>query len=366
MKKPALARTGLLSAAILIMSCVLLCAAAADSYFNADDLFTSRDLRQEAKMSKAIPLKLADGQDILIDTAGVYVLTGTVSGTTVYVEADDDDKVQLVLDGVSITNADFPCIYVKSADKVFVTTSADSSLSVTGPFRADGLTNTDGVIFSRSDLVLNGTASLTVSSPDNGIVSKDDLKVTGGTYVITAATICFETHDSIRIAGGTLSLTAGTDGFHAENDNDNDKDYIYICGGDITIQAGDDALHATSVIQIDGGTIDITAAEGMESTLVQINGGTISVSASDDGINAGRKSRAYPPLVEITGGDVAIAVSSADSDAIDSNGDIIISGGTLTLTGNHSFDYDGAGEYSGGTIVINGEAWSDPALPNHP
>ena len=366
MKKFTLVRAGLLSAAVLIISCFLLCPAFAETYFNADDLFTSRDLRQEAKMSKAIPLELSDGQDILIDTAGVYVLTGTVSGTTVYVEADDEDKVQLVLDGVSITNVDFPCIYVKSADKVFVTTSADSVLSVTGAFRADGSTKTDGVIFSRSDLVLNGTATLTVSSPDNGIVSKDDLKVTGGTYVITAATICFETHDSIRIAGGTMNLTAGTDGFHAENDKDNDKDYIYICGGNITIQAGDDALHATSVIQIDGGTIDVTAAEGMESTLVQINGGTISVSASDDGINAGRKSKAYPPLVEITGGEVAIAVSSAESDAIDSNGDIVISGGTVTLTGSSPFDYEDTGEYSGGTLVINGETWSDPELPNHP
>ncbi len=339
--------------------------AVADDYFSADDLFTSRDLRQQADLSKASRLTVSDGQDITISAAGIYVLSGSASGTTVYVTAGKDDKVQLVLDGLSITNADFPCIYVKTADKVFVTVSADSSLTVTGAFRRDGSTNTDGVIFSREDLVLNGTASLTVSSPDVGIVSKDDLKITGGTYVITAATKCFETNDSIRIAGGTFVLTAGTDGFHAENGNGNDKDYIFIGGGDITVKAGDDALHAASVIQIDGGTLDLTAAEGMEATVVQINGGTVTVSASDDGVNAGRKSNAYPPLVEITGGELNVYISAEETDAIDSNGDIVISGGIVTVAGAHAFDYDGTGVSSGGTVVINGETWTDPALPNH-
>lgn len=358
-------RIGMMSAMILAVSCLLTGVAAAGSCFSADDLFTSRDMRQQPDLSKASRLALSDGEDITIRNPGIYVLSGTVSEVTVYVEAGNDDKVQLVLDGVSITNADFPCIYIKTADKVFVTVSADSSLTVTGAFRKDGSTNTDGVIFSRTDLVLNGMASLTVSSPDIGVVSKDDLKVTGGTYIVTAATKCFETHDSIRIADGTFVLSGGTDGFHAENDNDNDKDYIFIGGGSITIKAGDDALHATSVIQIDGGTIDITASEGMEATLVQINGGRVSVSASDDGINAGRKSNSYSPLVEINGGEISIAIGSGDADGIDSNGDIVINGGTVTLSGVNAFDYQETGVNNGGTVVINGEPWADPVLPNH-
>ena len=93
---------------------------------------------------------------------------------SIIVNAGDEDKVQIVLDGVSITNESTPCIYVKSADKVFVTTTdSENTLTVTGSFTADGDTNTDAVIFSKDDLVLNGVGTLTISSTDNGIAGKD-------------------------------------------------------------------------------------------------------------------------------------------------------------------------------------------------
>ena len=37
------------------------------------------------------------------------------------------------------------------------------------------------VIFSKDDITLNGKGTLTIKSAAHGIVSKDDLKVTGGT-----------------------------------------------------------------------------------------------------------------------------------------------------------------------------------------
>ena len=330
----------------------------AESYspvFSTDDLFTDRDLEQTADLSGAVFYTVAGGQDIHITAAGVYVLSGEASGVTVFVEAGKDDKVQLVLDGVQVTNADFPVIYVKTADKVFITTTGDSTLSVTGAFASDGSTGTDGVIFSKTDLTLNGTATLTVVSADNGIVGKDDLKITGGTYHIRAASKAIEANDSIRIADGTLNLTAGTDGLHAENDDDSSRGYIYIGGGSLTINAGDDAIHATSVVQIDGGAVEVTAAEGIEGTYIQLNGGTIHVQASDDGINAARKSSAYTPTVEINGGDITVAMGAGDTDGIDSNGNIIMNGGTVRVTGNSTFDYDGSAQYNGGVIIANGQ-----------
>ena len=330
--------------------------------YSAEDLFTDRDLEQTADRTDAVFLTVADGQDITITEAGVYVLSGTASGVTVRVEAGEDDKVQLVLDGLSVTNTSFPVIYVKSADKVFVTVAADSSLAVTGAFTSDGDTKTDSVIFSKTDLTLNGTAALTISSSDNGVVSKDDLKVTGGTWIIRAASKALEANDSIRIAGGTLNLTAGTDGLHAENDDDPSEGFIYIGGGSLTISAGDDAIHATTVVQIDGGSISAVAAEGIEGTYIQLNGGTISIQASDDGINAARKSSAYTPVVEINGGDITIAMGAGDTDGIDSNGNIIMNGGTVNVTGNSTFDYDGTAQYNGGTIIANGQQVSE--IPN--
>ena len=327
----------------------------ASPIYNASDLFSDRDLKQEADLSDAVSYTVSNGQDIHITEAGVYVLAGTASNITVYVEAGKDDKVQIVLNGVNVTNTNFPVIYVKTADKVFVTTNADSSLSVTGAFITDGAVKTDGVIFSKSDLTLNGTATLTISSTQNGIVSKDDLKITGGTYTIKASSKAIQANDSIRIADGALNLVAGTDGLHAENEDDDTLGYIYIGGGSLNIQAGDDGIHGTSVVQIDGSTMTIKAAEGIEGTYIQINGGTINIQASDDGVNAARKSNSYTVAVEINDGDITVAMGSGDTDGIDSNGNIIVNGGTIRVTGNSTFDYDGTAQYNGGTIIANGQ-----------
>lgn len=328
---------------------------AAETKTETDEYFSDRDLAQSADLTGATTYTVSDGKDIHITAAGVYVLSGSAKNVTVYVEAGDEDKVQLVLDGVSITNDDFPCIYVKSADKVFVTTSRDSSLSVTSAFAADGETNTDGVIFSRDDITLNGTAKLSISSTDNGVVCKDDLKVTGGSYEINAASKCFEANDSIRIAGGTFVLTAGTDALHAENDDDDTLGYIYIRDGDFTIEAGDDGIHANSLAQIDGGSFDISAAEGIEGTYVLINDGTIYIASWDDGINGAYKSSAYFPTIEINGGDITVVMASGDTDGIDCNGNLVITGGTIDVTGQSTFDIDGARTYTGGTIIVNGQ-----------
>jgi hypothetical protein len=48
-------------------------------------------------------------------------------------------------------------------------------------------------------------------------------------------------------------------------------------------------------------------------------------------------------------------MASGDTDALDSNGNLYISGGTVTISGQSAFDYDGAGELSGGTVTINGQ-----------
>lgn len=328
----------------------------ADGAIDATDLFSNRDLRQEADISDAVYINVSDGEDVTIEEAGVYVLSGTAKEVTVTVYATDDAKVQLVLDGLTIVNANIPCFYVKNADKVFITTAegSENTLTVTGDFTADGNTKTDASIFAKDDLTLNGLGTLTIQSSDNGISSKDDLKITGGTLNITAADCGLEANDSIAVAGGTITVAAGNDGLHAENDDDNTLGYIYICGGTLSVQAGDDGIHATTIAQIDGGEINVTAEEGLEATWVQVNGGSIRITASDDGVNAARKSTAYSVLFEMNGGELTIDMGQGDTDGIDSNGDLYINGGTVNITGQSPFDYDGAAQYNGGTILVNG------------
>ena len=323
-------------------------------------VFTERDLRQTADTADAEEIALESGKDVVIDTDGVYVLTGAAENCTVRVEAGDSDKVQLVLAGVSITNTDAPAIYVVNADKCFITTAegSENTLKTTGKFTSDGSTNTDAVIFAKDDIVLSGLGSLTVDSAmGNGISGKDGVRVTGGSYTVTAAADGIEANDYIAICGNTaVTLKADEDGLHSENDDDDALGWILLADGTLAIDVGSDGIHANSVCQIDGGEVTVNAGEGIEATYVQMNGGTVSINATDDGINAGHKSDAYDVTVEITAGDLTVTVGQGDTDGIDSNGDIIISGGTVRVNADMSaFDYDGEAVFTGGTLIINGE-----------
>lgn len=250
--------------------------------FSSADMFTERDLAGTYEESEAVYVTLSDdgitgetagvainGQTVTITEEGTYVFSGTLSEGQIVVDADDA-KVQIVLDNVDITCASSAAVYVKSAEKVFVTLAEGSqnTLRNTDEYVTIDDNNIDAVIFSKSDLTLNGTGSLTiVSAEGHGIVSKDDLKITGGTYDITAAGHALSGKDSVRIADGTFILTAEKDGIHAENADDEEKGYIYIADGDFTITSDGDGMDASNIVQIEDGTFDITAGGGAANSL---------------------------------------------------------------------------------------------------
>ena len=322
--------------------------------------FTKRDLEQTADTSEAQNITVADNKTIDITDEGVYTISGSAENCTIRINADDSAKVQLVLDGVDIENEDFPAIYVLSADKVFITTTdSENTLTVSGQFTADGENNTDAVIYSKDDLVLNGTGTLNVTSYyGNGITCKDDMKVTGGTYNVKSALDAFEANDTISVYDGTFNITTNKDGFHCENDEAEGS--ITISDGTFTINGGSDGIQACAVLQIDGGDFNITAAEGLEATYIVINDGNITVDASDDGINAAASTTAYETAIVFNGGNVNVSMGQGDTDAIDSNGSIYVNGGTINITAQmSSFDYDRTAEFNGGTIIVNGQEVSE-------
>ena len=322
--------------------------------------FTKRDLEQTADTSEAQNITVADNKTIDITEEGVYTISGSAENCTIRINADDSAKVQLVLEGVDIENEDFPAIYVLSADKVFITTTdSENTLTVNGQFTTDSENNTDAVIYSKDDLVLNGTGTLNVTSYyGNGITCKDDMKITGGTYNVKSALDAFEANDSISVYDGTFNITANKDGFHCENDEAEGS--ITISDGTFTINGGSDGIQACAVLQIDGGDFDITASEGLEATYIVINDGNITINASDDGINASTSTSAYETAIVFNGGNVNVSVGQGDTDAIDSNGSIYVNGGTINVTAQmSSFDYDRTAEFNGGTIIVNGQEVSE-------
>ena len=327
--------------------------------YSSSDLFTDRDLEQTPDLDDAEYYTVSDWEDIIITEEWVYVLQWTAKDVTVYVEVWDQDKVQIVLDGVSITNSDFPCIYVKQADKVFITTTdSDNTLEVTDAFVDDGETNTNWAIFSKDDITLNGVWTLTINSTKNGIVWKDDLKITGGTYIITASKKTIDANDSIRILDWTFNLTAWTDWLHAENNDDDSLWYIYIWWWDFTINAWDDWIHGTSIVQIDNWDLTIVAGEWIEWTYIQINGWNIDITASDDWINAASKSDSYEVAIVFNGWYTKITMWAWDTDWLDSNGNLYIYWWTIDITARSPSDYDWKVVYEWWALVIDGEEYT--------
>lgn len=361
--------------------------------FSSTDMFTERDLAGTYEESGAVYVTLSDdgitgetagvainGQTMTITAEGTYIFSGTLSEGQIVVDADNA-KVQIVFDNVDITCASSAAVYVKSAEKVFVTLAEGSqnTLRNTDEYVAIDDNNIDAVIFAKSDLTLNGTGSLTiVSAEGHGIVSKDDLKITGGTYDITAAGHALSGKDSVRIADGTFILTAEKDGIHAENADDEEKGYIYIADGDFTITSDGDGMDASSIVQIEDGTFDITAGGGAANSQKthesDMPGGGMSqnierpdgesmpqMGEKPDGENMPQdtttdESGTSTKGIKAGGGMYlnggTYQIDSAD-DSIHSNANITIADGTYTLaTGDDGVHADDALTVNGGTITV--------------
>ena len=290
-----------------------------------DTEFTDREKSGSYKALEAVKITLnkttatvsgsgakADGSTITITEEGVYVVSGTLEDGQIIVDASDSDKVQIVLDGVHINCETNAAIYVREADKVFITLAENSSNTLGGGNEYTQIDDNtvDGVIFSKSDLVCNGTGSLTIEADyKHGIVSKDDLVITGGTYKITAADNGITAKDQLKILDGSFDIDAANSAVKAKNADNAELGNIYIAGGIFTIEAEQDGFHATGSIVVDDGTITVNSGddgfhaeldtiirggtilveksnEGLEGKRVVVNGGDITVNASDDGINA--------------------------------------------------------------------------------
>lgn len=287
----------------------------------ADD--NDPDITYDLEDSQVIDI--SEETDVTISEGGIFIITGETSDGSITVDAGDEE-VQLILRDVSLTCSDSSAITVLSSGKVSVILEGNNYLANGGQFVNDSDEAIDAVVYSKDDLTVSGEGSLEISSPaGHGIVCKDEMVIAGGTYVIEALEDGINTNDALLITDGIFE-----------------------------INAGDDAIHTDGIISITGGTFDITAAEGLEGTEIVIDGGEITIAATDDGINAAQKTDNVAVYVEINGGNITITMGQGDTDGIDSNGDITITGGTIDITGMSAIDYDGTATFTGGSLIING------------
>lgn len=299
------------------------------------------------------------GTTVTIQDEGTYILSGTLDNGMVIINAENTDKIQLVLNGVSISSDTSAAIYVAQADKVFVTLAADSnnSLSNGGSFTAIDDTNIDAAVFSKDDLTFNGEGTLSVTSPaGHGVVSKDDLVVTGGNYSIVSGAQGLNGKESVRIADGTFTITAGKDAIHAENTDDTTSGFIYLANGSYHITAAGDGISASNVIQIDDGNYNMITGGGSETVILDSNGNwgwtrpeeQQNTDTTENTVSA-KGMKATGNLLINNG---IFEIDSAD-DALHSNANLTINGGTWTLaSGDDGLHADETTTVTDGTVTI--------------
>ena len=174
-------------------------------------------------------------KSVQITEAGTYTLTGTIDDGLIYINTDGN--VKLILNGVSITNSKGPAIMVENAKTVEIeTVKGTTNTLIDGSTYSGYEDGVVGTIYSSDDLILSGEGTLkVVSNNEDAIVSKDDLKITSGTYVIDAKDDAIRGKDSVEITGGAFTINAKGDGIKATNDTDTSKGYIIIGGGSFNI-----------------------------------------------------------------------------------------------------------------------------------
>lgn len=355
-----------------------------------DDQFSKRDEETPYEESKTIDILLngtsAKASSSLVDVSGttvtilgegVFSFSGTLTDGRIVVNASKDAKPQLIFNGVAINNSHGCALYVKQADKVFVTLAegTQNTLSNSGDYVQVDDNNIDAVLFSKEDITLNGNGALTVTAKyGHGVVSKDDLVIGSGTYTVDAAAHGLCGKDCIKIANGKLTVRSGKDGVHAENNDDSTLGYLYIENGTFDIEAENDGLSASSLLQIEGGTFtvktgggsqnsssdssgrypswgywgdtasqDSTSAKGIKASgEIVINGGKFTIDSSDDALHCNAS-------MTVNGG--TFTVSSGD-DGMHADDDLLIAGGTIDIQKSYEGVEAQRVEVSGGTVSV--------------
>ena len=323
---------------------------------------------------------------LVIAGGGYYEITGSLSDGQIIVDAYSSSKVFLKLMGVNIYCADDAALRIDQADKVFLTL-ADGTENVleSGEEYSDEAVEegSKGVIFTHDDLTINGSGSLTITgSYQHGIDANDDLVITGGTLQVTAPADAFHVNDAFKFTNADLTINAGDDAIHADKS-------ILVAGGNILINECYEGLEALTIEMTDG-TVEIHPSDdafnangGSANGFGGFGGGMPGGFSNTDGTEAASETEGNAMAkgaqaleeaalteassdeassedecwVHISGGEITIINSTGrDADGIDSNGDILITGGTVhvSLNGdgsNNALDY---GSESGGTLVIDG------------
>lgn len=353
-----------------------------------------------------------DGNTVKITDGGDFTVSGTLADGMIYVNAEE--KVKLRLRGASISNSSGPAIFFDNAEKAFITITEN-----TENYLSDGKTysveDADGALFSNDDLEIKGGGTLNISGNyKHGIAGDDDISVENGTIVINSYEHGIKANDKLSVSGGDITVTSETGkGMKADlevvldggvinvtseqSEGIESKGTLTINGGDINVVSADDGINTgnESSDQTDPFN-DFTQRGDMQNGQRPMREGMTSPDGttspdgemmhggnmSPDGMtppdgemmhggNMGGGNRgmgkggmmmdaetAAAHAITINGGNIRVC---AEGDGIDSNGSLIINGGTIIADGpvnrgNGPLDAEAGVTMNGGTVITASSA----------
>jgi hypothetical protein len=216
-------------------------------------------------ITSSSPYVVVSGSTATISDSGSYRITGILTNGQLVVDASDNERVRLILNGVTISNSSGPAIVIKNTSKTVINLVAGTTSTV-----SDGSTYTssdedlNAAILSKSDLTIFGEGALVVKGNYcDGISSKDGLVLKSGTYNITAKDDGIRGKDYLIIEGGDYAVVSGGDGLKSDNEASSEVGYIRIDNGNFNITSAGDAISAAATVTSSGGAT-ITIKSGGE------------------------------------------------------------------------------------------------------
>ena len=325
---------------------------------------------------------VAEGRVLTVTSAGTYLISGTLNGGQILVDTADEEKVTLILNGVSVACSDGPAVLVKSAPKKVVLYTAAGSVNifsdgvgyvVPDEEQVEGCLYPNACIYSCEDLEFDGEGELHVmGNADKGINSKDDIKIKGGTLVLTSVGVGIRGNDSVTVRGGTVTVEAGGDGIKSANTEVEGKGFLTVEGGSLFVTAKGDGLSAATDLTVKGGNLVLTTTDTDGVVLEESKGnGTTASGAGFGGMGGGgrpggpggmmgestadkaaisAKGLKAAGVLTVSGGRITVVTQD---DGLHSDGDVVISDGTLHIrAADDGVHAEGELTISGGVLTV--------------
>ncbi|MDE5716988.1 MAG: carbohydrate-binding domain-containing protein [Lachnospiraceae bacterium] len=261
-----------LCAALLLTACAGGETAAGQTGQNVDwlscrtkrDHRTKHDLRTEPEdmeKTERVDLDACESGAVILSGSGDIWLSGGLEGQVV-IDAEEDELVHLYLAGVEITSPNGPALCVREASKVIMTLVSDTENVLADSPDYTDYEETPACLYCACDLTVNGGGALRVFSyHEDGVRSKDRLKLLDGTVSVQAKGDGVRGNDGIYIQGAFVEIESEKNGLRTVNQGAEDRGVIEVNGGTLSVVAGQNGIRAASDLYLYDCRCSVNAVE---------------------------------------------------------------------------------------------------------